>query len=57
VELFLKKQIKFTDIPLLVEKTVSRFSDKNIFDIEEIFETDILAREMAKKIYNTELKD
>jgi len=57
VELFLKKQIRFTDIPLLVEKTVSRFSDKDIFDIEEIFETDILAREMAKKIYNMELKD
>lgn len=57
VELFLKKQIRFTDIPFLVEKTVSRFSDKDIFDIEEIFETDILAREMAKKIYNMELKD
>jgi 1-deoxy-D-xylulose-5-phosphate reductoisomerase len=57
VELFLKKCINFTDISLLVEKTVSCFSDNTILNIEEIFETDILAREMARKIYNTELKD
>lgn len=52
VELFLKKCIKFTDIPELVEKTVSQFPQGVILSIDEILKTDILAREKTYKIYN-----
>jgi 1-deoxy-D-xylulose-5-phosphate reductoisomerase len=54
VELFLKKRIRFTDIPDIVEKTVERFSPVDVLGIDEIFETDILARETCKNIYKKE---
>lgn len=54
VELFLKKCIKFTDIPELVEKTVFEFSQGMILSIDEILKTDILAREKTYKIYNND---
>lgn len=50
VDLFLKKRIKFTDIPDIVEKTVLSFSEKEVSDIEEIFEVDILAREKCNSL-------
>lgn len=52
VELFLKKCIKFTDIPELVERTVFEFPQELILSIDEILKTDILAREKTYKIYN-----
>ncbi|UOD35848.1 1-deoxy-D-xylulose-5-phosphate reductoisomerase [Deferribacteraceae bacterium V6Fe1] len=54
VELFLKRKIKFTDIADIVEKTVYSFAEKEVSDIEEIFEMDILARETSLKICKTE---
>jgi len=54
VELFLKRKIKFTDIADIVEKTVYSFAEKEVSDIEEIFEMDILARQTSIKICKTE---
>ena len=52
VELFLKKCIKFTDIPELVERTVFEFPQEVVLSIDEILRTDMLAREKTYKIYN-----
>jgi len=54
VELFLKRKIRFTDISDIVEKTVYSFAEKEVSDIEEIFEMDILARETSMKICKTD---
>ncbi len=48
VGLFLKGKIKFLDIPLLVEKGMETASKNKDFGIEDIYNTDFLARETVK---------
>ena len=47
VDLFLKNQIKFTDIPLLVESIISKHSPTPNPSIEEIMMADAWARNLA----------
>ena len=47
VDLFLKNQIKFTDIPLLVESIISKHSPTPNPNIEEIMMADAWARNLA----------
>jgi 1-deoxy-D-xylulose-5-phosphate reductoisomerase len=53
VECFLKDKITFSQIYQVIEETINKFSEKNITNIEEIFEMDILSREMAHKVATT----
>lgn len=53
VECFLKDRITFSQIYQVIEETINKFSEKNITNIEEIFEMDILSREMAHKVATT----
>lgn len=50
VDSFLKDVISFYQIYNVIEETLSQFSEKDIMEIDEIFELDILSRETAKKI-------
>ena len=49
VALFLKKQLRFHQIPALVEATLSKLDTHAITSLEEVLECDALARETAKK--------
>ncbi len=50
VELFLKGQIKFTDIPKLIEETLNLSDFKEPKEIEEVIEIDRKAKEKALEI-------
>lgn len=50
VELFLKNQIKFTQIPIIIEKTLDSHRALNHPSLEEIIEVDAWAREKALEI-------
>ncbi|MCA1932796.1 MAG: 1-deoxy-D-xylulose-5-phosphate reductoisomerase [Calditerrivibrio sp.] len=50
VEYFLKDNLSFQQIYDVIEGTVEKYSSKNITDIDEIFELDILSRETAKQV-------
>ncbi|WP_456456975.1 1-deoxy-D-xylulose-5-phosphate reductoisomerase [Thermovibrio sp.] len=50
VELFLKGQVKFTDIPKIIEETLNLSDFKEPKEIEEVIEIDRLAREKAREI-------
>jgi 1-deoxy-D-xylulose-5-phosphate reductoisomerase len=47
VELFLQQRIKFTDIPLLIEKVMNRHTALSVYNIEEILLIDEWARRAA----------
>jgi len=51
--MFFKDRITFPQIYQVIDETINKFSKKNITNIEEIFEMDILSREMAHKIATT----
>jgi 1-deoxy-D-xylulose-5-phosphate reductoisomerase len=55
VDAFTKKKIRFIDIPVITEKTLSRGWKNRITSFDEIFETDLKAREIADEI-TSELK-
>jgi len=50
VELFLKGRIKFTQIPLLIEKTMERAKFKEPETLEEVIEIDKRAKELAREV-------
>ncbi|HHV81398.1 TPA: 1-deoxy-D-xylulose-5-phosphate reductoisomerase [bacterium] len=52
VELFLNRDIRFTDIPILVEEVLSKHSPVTINSVEEAMEIDNWAREETYKIFN-----
>lgn len=52
VELFLKKEIRFTDIPVLVEEVLSSHKPVHIDSVETAMEIDRWAREETYKIFN-----
>ncbi len=52
VELFLKKKIKFTEIPETIKKALDSFQVVNSPTIEEIFECNNKVRAIVKKFFN-----
>ena len=50
VEAFLNEQIRFTDIPLIIEGTMDKFTVSPASSIEIILETDQSAREVANQL-------
>ena len=50
VEAFLNEQIRFTDIPLIIEDTMDKFTVSPASSIEIILETDRSAREIANQL-------
>lgn len=50
VEYFLKDDLSFHQIYDVIAATVEQYNAKNIIDIDEIFELDILSRETAKQV-------
>jgi len=51
VELFLKGEIKFTDIPKIIEETLNRSKFKKPESIEEVVEIDREARKLALEVF------
>ncbi|WAC07355.1 MAG: 1-deoxy-D-xylulose-5-phosphate reductoisomerase [Thermodesulfobacteriota bacterium] len=50
VEAFLKKQVSFSEISLVIKKSMDRHNPRNIRDIEDAIEVDAWARQTANKI-------
>ena len=50
VEKFLKKEIKYLDIPVIIESTMNAYTVKYNFTIEELLEADQWGRKYAKNI-------
>jgi 1-deoxy-D-xylulose-5-phosphate reductoisomerase len=53
VEAFLKEELSFCKIPVLIERTMNRAGYLSSPSIEQIFETDNEAKLLAKEILNT----
>lgn len=56
VALFLDKKIGFTDIPLLIEKTMDAYNVKYDYNLDDIEEADLWARKNVKSIYEKYIK-
>lgn len=52
VDSFLKGKIKFTQIPELIETALNKTEKKNIFELDDIFETDFKTREFVLNLIN-----
>ncbi len=52
VEAFLKKQISFPEIPLVIKKSMEKHNPRSIKDIEDAMEVDAWARQTANNIVN-----
>ena len=52
VEAFLKKQISFPEIPLVIKKSMDKHNPRSIKDIEGAMEVDAWARQTANNIVN-----
>ena len=52
VEAFLKKQISFSEISLVIQKSMDKHHPRSIKDIEDAMEVDAWARQTANKIVN-----
>ncbi|MFM8269103.1 MAG: 1-deoxy-D-xylulose-5-phosphate reductoisomerase [Pseudomonadota bacterium] len=52
VEAFLGNQIRFTQIPKVIDTTLQEFSGNSIHQIEDVFEADRVARQVAKSAIN-----
>ena len=52
VEAFLKKQISFPEIPLVIKKSMDKHNPRSIKDIEDAMEVDAWARQTANNIVN-----
>ncbi len=54
VEAFLNNEIKFTDIPKIIEYAVENFNeDIDLFDINSLINSDLKTREIAKEFIST----
>ena len=53
VEAFLKKQISFVEISLVIQKSMDKHNPRSIRDIEDALEVDVWARQTAETIVNT----
>ena len=56
VALFLNKEIKYLDIPYLIEKTMDAYTVKYDYTIDDIEDVDRWAREYAYDLYKTTLR-
>jgi 1-deoxy-D-xylulose-5-phosphate reductoisomerase len=52
VDSFLKGKIKFTQIPELIETALNKIEKKNIFELDDVFETDFKTREFVLNLIN-----
>jgi len=52
VEAFLKKQISFSEISLVIQKSMDKHHPRSIKDIEDAMEVDAWARKTANKVVN-----
>ena len=52
VDAFLNEKVLFTDIPVIIERCMSRFSAEKSDSLDTILETDRLARDHSKEIIN-----
>lgn len=52
VDSFLKGKIKFTQIPELIESALNKIEKKNIFELDDVFETDFKTREFVLNLIN-----
>jgi len=52
VEAFLKKQISFSEISLVIQKSMDKHHPRGIKDIEDAMEVDVWARQTANKVVN-----
>jgi 1-deoxy-D-xylulose-5-phosphate reductoisomerase len=50
VEMFINSQIKFTDIPKIIEKTMSAYTVKYNYTLDDVLDADKWAREYAESI-------
>jgi 1-deoxy-D-xylulose-5-phosphate reductoisomerase len=50
VDEFLNERVKFTDIPLIIEKCMAGFSAENADSLEKILQVDQQARDEAYKV-------
>ena len=55
VDSFLNEQIRFTDIPVVIEKSMAHFSATQADTLEHILEADEQAREQAQTIIKTRI--
>ena len=51
VDLFLKRKIKFLEIPDIIEKQLNKHSNQSVITIENILENDTLTRQQILKEY------
>ena len=56
VALFLNKEIKYLDIPYLIEKTMDAYTVKYDYSIDDIENVDRWAREYAENLFKTTLR-
>ena len=47
---FLNREIKFTDIPMLIEKTMSAYTVKYKYSLDDVLKADAWAREYTNSI-------
>lgn len=52
VDSFLKGKIKFMQIPELIETALNKIEKKNIFELDDVFETDFKTREFVLNLIN-----
>ena len=53
VDAFLNEQVRFTDIPVIIERCMEQFKAQEADDLEHILQTDQLARKRSLDIINT----
>jgi 1-deoxy-D-xylulose-5-phosphate reductoisomerase len=53
VEAFLAEQVRFTDIPVIIEQTMAKFSATEADSLAHILEADSQTREQARAILKT----
>ena len=52
VAAFLQREIRFTQIPVIIEEVLNKQERRTVNSIEEILEEDSKARSLAKKLVN-----
>lgn len=57
VEAFLSKEIRFTQIPQLIESTLTAFSGQSIKALGDVFSTDEQSRSLTRKILNAKFSN
>jgi len=54
VEMFLQEKIKFLDIPVIIEKVLDKIKLTEVKNLQDLIETDLNARRLAKEIVSME---